>query len=206
MTPTWLGRIAYEDGLAAQHAARERVLDGGPDEPLLLEHEPVVTLGRRGGEIDAPALDALATPVVQTDRGGFATWHGPGQLVGYPIVNLRRIRLSVPEFVARLGHWLMVACERLGATDVTYDACRPGVYRGGVKLGSIGLHVHKGVTTHGFALNVCNTLEGFGAIVVCGHQDLGVTTVALASGREVTIADARDVILGVAGVATASRP
>jgi lipoyl(octanoyl) transferase len=202
MTPTWLGRIAYEDGLAAQHAARERVLDGGPDELLLLEHEPVVTLGRRGGEVDAPALAAQDTPVVQTDRGGFATWHGPGQLVGYPIVDLKRARLSVPEFVAELGEWLVGTCAALGATDVGYDACRPGVYREGKKLGSIGLHIHRGVTTHGFALNVCNSLEGFGAIVVCGHEELAVTTVAAAAGQPVTIAAAREV---VGGLATASR-
>ena len=202
MTPTWLGRVAYEDGLTAQHAARQRVLDGGQDELLLLEHEPVVTLGRRGGEVNAPALAAQATPVVQTDRGGFATWHGPGQLVGYPIVNLKRARLSVPEFVAELGGWLVEACASLGAPEVVYDSCRPGVYRGGKKLGSIGLHIHKGVTTHGFSLNVCNTLDGFGAIVVCGHQDLAVTTVTVESGRAVTIAEAREVI---GELATASR-
>jgi len=198
LTPTWLGRLAYEDGLAAQLAARGRVLEGGPDELLLLEHEPVVTLGRRGGAVDAPALAAQATPVVQTDRGGFATWHGPGQLVGYPIVSLRRAKRSVPEFVAELGRWLVATCEALGAGDVVYDSCRPGVYRDGKKLGSIGLHVHKGVTTHGFALNVCNSLEGFGAIVVCGHQDLAVTTVAAESGRAVTVADARAVVVEAA--------
>jgi lipoyl(octanoyl) transferase len=77
---------------------------------------------------------------------------------------------------------------------VTYDACRPGVYVAGKKLGSIGLHIHKGVTTHGFALNVCNTLEGFDAIVVCGHQDLAVTTLAEASGRPVDLAAAREAV------------
>ncbi|MDP6944221.1 MAG: lipoyl(octanoyl) transferase LipB, partial [Myxococcota bacterium] len=189
MNPTWLGRLAYADGLEAQLAARERVLGDGPDELLLLEHEPVVTLGKRGGDVNARALAQQTTPVVQTDRGGFATWHGPGQLVGYPIVNLRRARKDVPAFVAELGGWLRETCEALGVSDVVYDACRPGVYRDGRKLGSIGLHIHKGVTTHGFALNVCNTLEGFGAIVVCGHQDLSVTTVAIESGRDVTIDD-----------------
>ncbi len=204
MTPSWLGCIDYEAGLAAQEAARARVLDGGPDELLLLEHEPVVTLGRRGGDVNTAALSALATPVVETDRGGFATWHGPGQLVGYPIVNLRRARLGVPEFVAQLGGWLVAACAALGVSDVVYDACRPGVYRGGKKLGSIGLHIHKGVTTHGFSLNVCNTLEGFGAIVVCGHQDLAVTTVDAEASGDVTTAAARAAVLDAASVATAS--
>jgi lipoyl(octanoyl) transferase len=194
MTPTWLGRLAYAAGLEAQSEARARVLAGEPDELLLLEHEPVVTLGRRGGEVNVEALKAQATPVVSTDRGGFATWHGPGQLVGYPIVSLRRARLGVPEFVARLGAWLVATCEALGVDEVTYDACRPGVYVAGKKLGSIGLHIHKGVTTHGFALNVCNTLEGFDAIVVCGHQDLAVTTLAEASGRPVDLAAAREAV------------
>ena len=194
MRSTWLGRVTYEAGLQVQHEARSRVLDGGEDELLLLEHEPVVTLGRRGGDVNAAALAQQATPVVETDRGGFATWHGPGQLVGYPIVNLRRAKLGVPEFVAQLGGWLVSLCGALGATDVTYDACRPGVYRAGKKLGSIGLHIHKGVTTHGFALNVCNTLEGFGAIVVCGHQDLAVTTVAMEAGVDVEISQARQAL------------
>lgn len=202
MTPTWLGRISYEAGLAAQADARDRVLAGAPDELLLLEHEPVVTLGRRGGEVNADALKAQSTPVVSTDRGGFATWHGPGQLVGYPIVNLRRARLGVPEFVAQLGGWLVSVCAAVGVQDVSYDACRPGVYRDGKKLGSIGLHIHKGVTTHGFALNVCNTLDGFEAIVVCGHQGLAVSTLAHEAQRPVSLDEAHQAVLEAAGAAT----
>ena len=202
MIPAWLGRVTYADGLAAQLSARQRVLDGGGDELLLLEHEAVVTLGRRGGEVNTAALAAQDTAVIQTDRGGFATWHGPGQLVGYPIVNLKRARLSVPEFVAELGQWLVATCEAIGVEGVTYDSCRPGVYRAGQKLGSIGLHIHKGVTTHGFSLNVANVLEGFEAIVVCGHQDLAVTTLTAEAGRAVSLMETREVI---EGLATASR-
>ena len=204
MTPKWLGRIGYQAGLSAQSEARDRVLAGGKDELLLLEHDPVVTLGRRGGDVDTDALSAQATPVVSTDRGGFATWHGPGQLVGYPIVNLRRARLGVPEFVAKLGGWLVDVCDAVGVDGVTYDSCRPGVYRGGKKLGSIGLHIHKGVTTHGFALNVCNTLDGFEAIVVCGHQGLAVSTLAREASRSVSLDEAHQAILAAAGLATAS--
>ena len=198
MTPTWLGRLAYDDGLAAQHAARARVLEGGEDELLLLEHEAVVTLGKRGGDVNTELLAQQTTPVVQTNRGGFATWHGPGQLVGYPIVNLRRRRLGVPEFVGVLGRWLVATCEALGVEDVSYDSCRPGIYREGRKLGSTGLHIHKGVTTHGFSLNVSNTLEGFGAIVVCGHQDLSVSTISEEAGHEVSLEAARQAILEAA--------
>ena len=194
MTPTWLGRLPYAEGIEAQLAARERVLKGADDELLLLEHDPVVTLGRRGGVVDEAALKALKTPVITTDRGGFATWHGPGQLVGYPIVNLRRRKLGVPAFVAELGAWLIATCEALGVHGVTYDSCRPGIYYEGRKLGSIGLHIHKGVTTHGFALNVSNRLEGFEAIVVCGHQGLSVTTLAEERGEALRVDDARDAL------------
>ena len=89
-------------------------------------------------------------------------------------------------------------------SGVTYDACRPGVYRDDKKLGSIGLHIHKGVTTHGFALNVCNTLEGFQAIVVCGHQGLAVSTLALEAARPVSLDEAHQAVRQAAGVATAS--
>lgn len=205
MTPTWLGRVEYAKGLEAQLEARQRVLDGGDDELLLLEHMPVVTLGRRGGEVNQAALRALSTPVVETDRGGFATWHGPGQLVGYPIVNLRRAKLGVPEFVKELGGWLVDVCETLGLDGVSYDACRPGIYREGKKLGSIGLHIHKGVTTHGFSLNVCNTLEGFGAIVVCGHQDLSVTTISQGLGQSVSIDAAHSAVVRAAQGSTVLR-
>lgn len=171
------GRLSYAAGLALQLAARERVLAGGPDELLLLEHDPVVTLGRRGGAVDRAALARLGVPVVATDRGGLATWHGPGQLTGYPIVDLRRRHLSVGEFVATLGHLLEALCAASGVV-ATWDAARPGVYAGGRKLGSIGLHVHRGVTTHGFALNVDCDLAGFAAITPCGATDLAMSTLA----------------------------
>lgn len=187
-----LGRVAYAAGRDAQAAARDAVLAGGPDTLLLLEHPPVVTLGRRGGLVDRQALARLSTPVVETDRGGLATWHGPGQLVGYPIVDLRRARRTVPAFVAELGGLMTSICAALGLDGVAYDACRPGVYRDGRKLGSIGLHVHRGVTTHGFALNVCNSLAGFQAIDPCGDAALVVTTIARELGEDVALTRASE--------------
>lgn len=189
-----VGRLAYEAGLTLQRAARDEVLAGGEDVLLLLEHEPVVTLGRRGGEWDAAALTALATPVVETDRGGLATWHGPGQLVGYPIVNLRRARRDVPGFVRFLGESLTEVVRQLGVAGAEYDDSRPGVFVGGRKLGSIGLHIHRGVTTHGFALNVDCDLAGFAAIMTCGCEGLTVTTVAQEAGRSVTLAEAETAV------------
>ncbi len=183
-----LGELAYAAGLEQQHLARERVLAGGPDELLLLEHQPVVTLGRRGGVVDSARLAELGIPTVQTDRGGLATWHGPGQLCGYPIVDLRRRRLAVGDFVATLGHLLVGLSAELGV-DARWDPERPGVYVGPRKLGSIGLHVHRGVSTHGFALNVDCELAGFAAIAPCGATDLAMTTLAREAARPVTVGE-----------------
>lgn len=185
-----LGRTAYASALELQDAARERVLAGGDDELLLLEHDPVVTLGRRGGVVDREALTRLATPVVETRRGGLATWHGPGQLVGYPIVHLERAHVDVPAFVRRLGALMLAITGRLGVDDAAYDDRRPGIYREGRKLGSVGLHIHRGVTMHGFALNVDIELAGFQAIVPCGFEGLHVSSLARELGRPVALDDA----------------
>ncbi|MEZ4267111.1 MAG: lipoyl(octanoyl) transferase LipB [Myxococcota bacterium] len=185
------GVLSYAAGLEQQHRARERVLAGGPDELLLLEHQPVVTLGRRGGVVDSARLAELGIPTVQTDRGGLATWHGPGQLTGYPIVDLRRRRLAVGDFVATLGRLLEALSAEFGV-DARWERERPGVYVGAKKLGSIGLHVHRGVTTHGFALNVDCDLAGFAAISPCGATDLAMTTLAREADRPPTLAQVRD--------------
>jgi lipoyl(octanoyl) transferase len=174
----WLGRIGYDEALTLQHARRDAVHEGAEDVCLLLEHDPVVTLGRRGGLVDAPALARLGTPVIATDRGGYATWHGPGQLVIYPIIDTARARLGIKPLVALLGEVMIGVAGELGLSGLLFDPERPGVYRDGRKLGSIGLHLTRGVTTHGLALNVCNALNGFRAIVPCGFADLQVTTVA----------------------------
>jgi lipoyl(octanoyl) transferase len=185
-----LGRTGYASGLELQEAARERVLAGGDDELLLLEHDPVVTLGRRGGVVDREALARLATPVVETRRGGLATWHGPGQLVGYPIVHLERAHVDVTAFVRRLGALMLAIASRLGVDDAAYDDRRPGIYRAGRKLGSVGLHIHRGVTMHGFALNVDVDLAGFQAIVPCGFAGLHVSSLARELGHPASLAEA----------------
>ena len=186
-----LGIVPYATGLEIQHMARDRVLAGGDDELLLLEHDAVVTLGKRGGVVDQAALDRLGIPVVAVDRGGQATWHGPGQLVGYPILDLRRRGLAIPSLIARLGALLQrVACA-LGVDHAAFEPSRPGIYDKGRKLGAIGLHIQRGVTTHGFALNVDCTLAGFDAIEACGMPGLESTSVALAAGRSVTVDDAK---------------
>lgn len=195
MKVIWLGRVGYLEGLTLQIEHRDAVLLGGEDRLLLLEHDPVVTLGRRGGVVDRSRLKALSTPVIETDRGGLATWHGPGQLVGYPITHLQRARLAVPQFVSEIGRWLCDVTASVGLDGVTYDACRPGVYREGRKLGSIGLHIHKQVSTHGFALNVHNSLDGFHAIEPCGASDLTVSTLAEELQRHISLEVVREALL-----------
>jgi lipoyl(octanoyl) transferase len=193
METRWLGRIGYQEALELQHTLREAVQAGAPDVCLLLEHDPVVTLGRRGGLVDAPALEALATPVIATDRGGYATWHGPGQLVAYPIMDTQRARYGIKPLVARLGDIMIAIAEAFGLQGVVFDPERPGVYVRERKLGSIGLHLTRGITTHGFAINICNNLDGFRAIVPCGFADLQITTVAIETVSTPSIDEARAV-------------
>lgn len=182
-----LGRISFEAALALQERARDEVLAGAEDRAYLLEHDPVVTLGKRGGAVDREALERLQIPVIQTDRGGFATWHGPGQLVVYPVIDTLRARVGVRRLVRALGAIMQGVAADLGLHDLIYDDERPGVYTDGKKVGSLGLHLSRGVTMHGFALNICNSLDGFRAIVPCGYADLEVTTIARELRRDVPL-------------------
>ncbi len=190
-----LGRVSYDDGLRLQEAARARVLEGADDECLVLEHDPVVTLGKRGGLVDEEGLARLGTPVVRTERGGFATWHGPGQMVAYPIIDTARAKVGVRRLVRALGALMLGVASDLGLHDLLYDDERPGVYREGRKLGSLGLHLSRGVTMHGLALNINNDLEGFRAIVPCGFADLQVSTLSRELGRVVTLDEAIDALV-----------
>jgi lipoyl(octanoyl) transferase len=182
-----LGRLSWTDALAVQENARDEVLAGAEDRVYLLEHDPVVTLGKRGGVVDIDALERLDTPIIHTDRGGLATWHGPGQLVCYPIIDSLRARCGVRRLVRALGAVMQGVASDLGLHDLIYDDERPGVYREGRKLGSLGLHLSRGVTMHGFALNVCNSLDGFRAIVPCGFTGLEVSTITKELKRDVSL-------------------
>lgn len=184
----FLSRIPWQEAYALQMKAQEEVLAGGSDRIFILEHEPIVTLGRRGGVVDELALEALHTPVVSTDRGGLATWHGPGQLVVYPIIHTERKNLSVSDLIHGLGQIMADISKDLGLPGLLYDEKNPGVYFEGKKIGSLGLHLTKRVTTHGFALNINNSLEGFQAIVPCGLSDIKVSTIALETGRPIDMA------------------
>jgi lipoyl(octanoyl) transferase len=190
------GLLAYESAWAEQRRLHEaRASASIPDTVLLLEHPSVYTAGRRTEAGDRP-VDG--TPVLDVDRGGKITWHGPGQLVGYPILALPE-PVDVVAYVRRLEAALISACGDLGlATDRVPG--RSGVWVGGDdrgparKVAAIGVRVSRGVTTHGFALNCDADLAAFDRIVPCGIRDAGVTSLTAELGRRVGVADAIDAV------------
>ena len=186
----WLGRIAYDDALALQRAAASRVAVGEPDRLLLLEHEPVITLGRNASAADVlfppERLRELGIAVRETDRGGKVTYHGPGQLVGYPILNLSPGRRDVKRYVTDLEEVLLRVLAGLGIAAVRSDRRErvTSVWVGNEKIAAIGVHLSRWITTHGFALNVTDEpLPFFAGIVPCGITDGGVTTIERCTGR-----------------------
>ena len=181
------GLVDYQKAWDAQRRIHEEVASGErPNTLLLLEHPSVYTAGRRTDEAERPAD---GTPVIDVDRGGRITWHGPGQLVGYPIVKLQK-PTELVGFVREIESALINVCADLGISGVRVDG-RSGVWicddRGERKIAAIGIRVAKGVTMHGFALNVNPNLEAFGQIVPCGISDADVTSLQLELGRPITV-------------------
>ncbi|WP_204045345.1 lipoyl(octanoyl) transferase LipB [Acrocarpospora phusangensis] len=180
--------VPYEQAWALQRLAHARRVRGElSDLCLLLEHAPVYTAGKRTRPEDRPSD---GTPVIDVDRGGKVTWHGPGQLVGYPIVAIG----DVIPYVRMLEEVLIQVCADLGVAAGRVDG-RAGVWvRGeaahGVpdrRLGAIGIRVAKGVTMHGFALNCANDLSWYNRIIPCGIPDAGVTSLSAETGRRITV-------------------
>ena len=185
-----LGTIDYSSAWQLQRELADARLAGGPDTLLLLEHPPVYTAGRRTLPEERPLDD---TPVVDTDRGGKITWHGPGQLVGYPIIGLAE-PLDVVNFVRRLEESMIKVCAGLGLETSRVEG-RSGVWvpadgiRPARKVGAIGIRVSRATTLHGFALNCDCNLDAFSSIVPCGISDAGVTSLTAELGRRVTVQD-----------------
>jgi lipoyl(octanoyl) transferase len=190
------GLLDYEQAWQWQRQLHaQRVAGEIDDTALLLEHPPVYTAGRRTEAWERP-VDG--TPVIDVDRGGKITWHGPGQLVGYPIVELPN-PVDVVAYVRRMEEVLIEVCAELGLR-AGQVAGRSGVWlpaddRGPErKVAAIGIRVAQGVTLHGFALNCNPDLSWFGRIVPCGIADAGVTSLTAELGREVTVTDALPVV------------
>lgn len=168
----WLGRSRFEPVLARQLEARDALVDGrGPATILIVEHPPVLTLGRRGERADvlwSPALlEARGVEVCETPRGGQVTLHAPGQLVAYPIL---RIGWRIREHITRLGRVATRFFEELGVEHPEFRIDHPGVWIGEHKIASIGVHVSRGVTVQGIAMNLEVDPMLFGALVSCGMQ------------------------------------
>jgi lipoyl(octanoyl) transferase len=185
-----LGTIDYRSAWQLQRELADARVAGGPDTLLLLQHPSVYTAGRRTLPEERPLDD---TPVVDTDRGGKITWHGPGQLVGYPIVGLAE-PLDVVNFVRRLEESLIKVCSGFGLETGRVDG-RSGVWvpgdgvRPARKVGAIGIRVSRATTLHGFALNCDCDLNAFSSIVPCGITDAGVTSLTAELGRRISVDD-----------------
>jgi len=189
---SFLGRIEYGAADALQTAAREALRHGaGPERLLLLEHSPVFTLGRnaRAGDVlwSGDELARRGVAVHESDRGGQVTYHGPGQLVGYPILDLHPDRRDVRRYVADLSQTLVRTLAEYGVEATAGVSERIGVWTAGKKIASIGIHLSRWITTHGFALNVSSDLGAFGGIVACGLPGVAMTSLAAESGRSVAL-------------------
>jgi lipoyl(octanoyl) transferase len=203
-----LGSVDYLSAWQMQRELADARVAGGPDTLLLLEHPAVYTAGKRTEPQERPV--ASSTPVVDTDRGGKITWHGPGQLVGYPIIGLVQ-PLDVVKFVRRLEDSLIAVCAGLGLTTGRVEG-RSGVWvpadddRPARKIGAIGIRVARATTLHGFALNCDCDLSAFTSIVPCGITDAGVTSLTTELGRHITVDAVADTVADAVCDALDGRP
>jgi lipoyl(octanoyl) transferase len=201
-----LGTIDYSSAWELQRELADARIAGGPDTLLLLEHPSVYTAGKRTEPHERP-VDGV--PVIDTDRGGKITWHGPGQLVGYPIIGLAE-PLDVVKFVRRLEDSLIAVCASLGLSTGRVEG-RSGVWvpgqdgRPARKVGAIGIRVARSTTLHGFSLNCDCDLGAFSTIVPCGISDAGVTSLSAELGRPIGVSDVTDAVADAVGAALDGR-
>lgn len=193
-----LGVVPYAEALAMQRAlVEERRADRVPDLLLLLEHPPVLTVGVRGdgGRSNIVATEQrladLGIEIHETGRGGDVTYHGPGQVVGYPIVDLRPDRCDVHRYVRDVEEVMIRVCADYGL-KAGRIAGLTGAWIGAEKIGAIGIRISRWITSHGFAFNVSTNLDHFTLIVPCGISDRGVTSIQKATGRQVPLAEVED--------------
>jgi lipoyl(octanoyl) transferase len=185
----YLGRVGYRDGVALQHRVRDDLrAKTGDEHLLLLEHDPVYTLGRNASDTDVLAprhwLEAQGVTVEECDRGGQVTFHGPGQLVGYPVVDLNPDRRDIRRYVRDLQEVLLRTLADFGVDGRLREGKDfIGVWVEDRKIASIGVHLSHWITTHGFALNVHPDLTYFTRIVPCGLTDVRMTSIAAETGR-----------------------
>src|ERR1044072_8936473 len=196
-----LGLIDYGEALALQRElVEERRADRVPDLLLLLEHPPVITLGARSEIARAnivatdERLAALGIAVHETGRGGGGTYHGPGQIVGYPILDLRPDRCDVHKYVRDLEEVMIRTCADYGVTAGRISGLT-GTWVGAEKIGAVGIRISRWITSHGFAFNVSTNLQHFQLIVPCRISDRGVTSLEQATGRSIPLPEVEDALL-----------
>jgi len=186
----WLGRTNFANALALQEeiVAKKREDPSHLDELLLLEHEPVYTIGRTPDQSSLLGAAHLPHPLFAINRGGQATYHGPGQLMGYPIFDLRRCGQDLHKYLRWLERLLIELLAGYGITASRRKSLT-GVWIGNCKIASIGVGVRHWVTMHGFALNVCGDLSPFDQIVPCGINNVTMTSMEKEAGRAFSVAD-----------------
>ena len=189
--PRWLGRVPYAEGLTLQERLTSQLAgDAGPEQLLLLEHPHVITLGRNAKPEHVLAGEAArqgrGVAIYPTGRGGDVTYHGPGQLVGYPILSLKPDRCDVRRYVRDLEEVLIRAASDFGVTAGRVDGMT-GVWVGREKLAAIGVRIARWITSHGFAFNVSTDLSYFNLIVPCGITDCRVTSLECLTGRSIPL-------------------
>jgi lipoyl(octanoyl) transferase len=197
LTIQWLGRVAYEQALALQERlAAERRAGVIPDHLLLLEHEPVYTIGRTPDRASLRNAAHLPHPVVETNRGGQATYHGPGQLIGYPILDLRQHGQDLHVYLRALEELLIRVCAGFGVKARRREGLT-GAWVVDRKIASIGVGVRHWVSMHGFALNVCGDLTPFEQITPCGITGVAMTSLEIESRRKITVQKAATAVSGI---------
>jgi len=188
LSTRWLGRVAFADALAWQEklVAGKRVNHSLGDELLLLEHEPVYTIGRTPDQSSLRGVAHLPHPLFPINRGGQATYHGPGQLIGYPIIDLRDCGQDLHRYLRWIEALLVETLSAFGVTATTRSGLT-GVWIEDRKIASIGVGVRHWITMHGFALNVCGDLAPFDQIVPCGIANVTMTSIERETGRQCSV-------------------
>jgi lipoyl(octanoyl) transferase len=191
MNIEWLGRIDYQVALQIQEERLYRCLHDGQESVILLEHEPVYTIGRLPDKSSLRVVAQLPHPLFETNRGGQATYHGPGQLVGYPILDLRQRGRDLHCYLRSLEDLLIDLLKEFGIQGEQV-AGKTGVWVQDRKIASIGVGVRKWVTMHGFALNVASDLSGFQSIVPCGLPGVRMTSISTELATEISLEIVRE--------------
>jgi lipoyl(octanoyl) transferase len=199
MNVRWLGRMDFGEALSVQNnlVAEKQANHSLGDELLLLEHDPVYTIGRTPDQSSLRGAGHLPHPLFPINRGGQATYHGPGQLIGYPIIDLRRCGQDLHRYLRWLEELLV---ETLAATAIvaTTRAGLTGVWVENRKIASIGVGVRHWITMHGFALNVCGDLSPFNQIVPCGIANITMTSIEKEAGREFSVMEVASMVEQIA--------